>query len=234
MGAVAVGGAAVLGVPVVAEAAPAANPVLLVHGWTANGLLPVDADWADALRDALEAKGHPVYVVDLPGERNVPNAEAIAAVARQASREHGGRAIDVVGHSMGGLSARYFVKYLGGQEFTEHYVSIGTGQYGYAPTCVLPLDGGGEMCPASRFLTTLNEGDDTPGEVAYTTLRAIADDAGPLHSPRDSRALEGRSCVANGIDGGPHADEPKNPVVIAAIVDALHDRCPGAWVDTPA
>ncbi|WP_194814172.1 alpha/beta fold hydrolase [Nocardia sp. XZ_19_385] len=223
--------AGVFGVPANARAQPSANPVLLVHGWTAGGVLPVAADWSDALRSALEDDGRPVYVVDLPGELNIPNAEAIAQVARQASRDHGGAKVDVVGHSMGGLSARYFVKYLGGQDLTAHYVSIGTGQYGWYPTCVLPLDLGGEMCPASGFLAILNDGLDTPGDVSYTTLRTRADDAGPFHTPMDNRPLEGRSCVATGIDGGPHADEPKNPTVIAAILEALNDRCPGLVVD---
>ncbi|MEV6276299.1 alpha/beta fold hydrolase [Nocardia sp. NPDC051832] len=223
--------AGLTGVPASAGAQPPGNPVLIVHGWTAGGLLPLDDDWADVLRSALERQGRPVYVVDLPGERNVENAETIARVARRASSDHDGAKIDVVGHSMGGLSARYFVKYLGGQDLTAHYVSAGTGQYGWYPTCLLPLDRGGEMCPASRFLAVLNEGRDTVGDVAYTTLRTRADDAGPFHSPMDSRPLEGRSCVANGIDGGPHADELKNPTVIAAILDALNDRCPGAIVE---
>ncbi|MEV0247066.1 alpha/beta fold hydrolase [Nocardia sp. NPDC050712] len=221
-------------VPATAAAEPAANPVLIVHGWTAQGAIPLDPDWSDALRSALADEGHPVYVVDLPGESNIPNAEAISRTARRASGEHGGAKVDVVGHSMGGLSARYFVKHLGGYEVTAHYVSVGTGQYGWYPTCVLPLTAGGEMCPTSAFLAALNDGRDTPGAVSYTTLRTIADDSSIFHSPLDNRPLRGRSCVATGIDGGPHADELTNPTVIAAILEALGDRCPGAIVEHPA
>ncbi|MFJ4653986.1 lipase family alpha/beta hydrolase [Nocardia sp. NPDC088792] len=219
-------------VPAGAHAEPTGNPVLIVHGWTGGGAFPLPQGWSDGLRDALAADGHPVYVVDLPGELNVPNAQAIAQVAQQASQEHGGSKIDVIGHSMGGLSSRYFVKFLGGQDLTAHYISIGTGQYGWYPTCLLPAARGGEMCPSSPFLATLNHGDDTPGNVSYTTLRTLADDAS-FHIPSDDRALQGHSCLETGIDGGPHPEEPSNPAVIAAVLDALHDHCPGNLVDEP-
>lgn len=225
--------AGVLCAPGAAQAQPTGNPVLIVHGWTAGGALPLAPNWADALRTALENDGHPVYVVDLPGELNIPNAQAISQTAQRAAAEHDGAKVDVIGHSMGGLSSRWFLKFLGGTELTAHYVSIGTGQYGWAPTCILPAALGGEMCPASPFLTALDHGDDTPGDVSYTTLRTLADDSNGSHTATDDRPLQGHSCIETGIDGGPHADEPSNPVVIAAVLEALHDHCPGQVVDEP-
>ncbi|WP_405485633.1 esterase/lipase family protein [Nocardia sp. NBC_00511] len=225
--------ATLLVVPTRAQALPAENPVLIVHGWTAHGALPLAADWSDAMRAALTADGHPVYVVDLPGELNIPNAEAISRVAQQASAEHGGARIDLVGHSMGGLSARYFAKFLDTGHLTAHYVSIGTGQYGWYPTCLLPSNVGGEMCPAGTFIRQLDHGDDTPGDVSYTTLRTSADDGDSFHTTADDLPLQGHSCMLTGIDGGPHADEPKNPTVIALILEALRGHCPGQLVDEP-
>ncbi|MGV9714279.1 lipase family alpha/beta hydrolase [Gordonia sp. NPDC003424] len=228
---VVVGVVAALPSDVAATPADGRNPVLLAHGWTAGGLLTPRAEVFEPLTAALKADGHPVYYVNLPGDENVRNAAAIARAATRASAEHGGSKVDLVGHSMGGLSARYYLKYLGGTAHVAHYVSMGTGQYGWIATCILPPDLGGQMCPYSPFLRALNHGDDTPGTVAYTTLRTIADDQ--LLTTTPDRHLDGGACVKDGIDGGPHADEPSNPTLIALVRQALNGTCPGSFVTLP-
>lgn len=87
------------------------------------------------------------------------------------------------------------------------------------------------MCPNSAFLRALNRGDDTPGAVAYTTLRTIADDSVVINST--DRHLDGGACVKDAIDGGPHADEPSNPTLIALARRALRGSCPGTFIDLP-
>ncbi len=78
--------------------------------------------------------------------------------------------VDVVGFSMGGLSLRHYIRFLGGGAEVSRYVSIDTPQYGEVSACLLPAESGGQMCPFSDFLNDLNTGDDTPGNVAYTTI----------------------------------------------------------------
>ncbi|NMO05025.1 alpha/beta fold hydrolase [Gordonia sp. TBRC 11910] len=223
----------VTAVPADAVATPAVvrNPVLLVHGWTAGGLIPQRMGVFQPLIAALEADGHPVYFVNLPGDGNIQNAAAIARAVTTASAKHGGVKVDLVGHSMGGLSARYYLKYLGGATHVAHYVSLGTGQYGWSPTCVLPLAAGGEMCPNSSFLRALNRGDDTPGPVRYTTLRTVADDQ--FLSVKRDRHLDGGVCVKDGIDGNDHAAEPSNPIMITLVRQALDGTCPGTVLNLP-
>lgn len=229
--------AAVLGLLFTAQGATSAkpttarNPVMLVHGWTAGGRLTQWAEVFAPLAAALKGDGHAIYYVTLPGDINTQNARVIARAVIAASAEHGGAKVDLIGHSMGGLSARYYLKYLGGDAHVSHYVSMGTGQYGWIPTCVLPSDLGGEMCPNSHFLRVLNRGDDTPGTVAYTTLRTIADDQLLITKP--DRHLDGGVCVRDGVNGGEHPDEPGNATVIALVRRALDGVCPGTFVTAP-
>jgi triacylglycerol lipase len=205
--------------------------VILIHGWLAGGLLPRPS--FEAMTAALEADGHAVYIADLRGELNIPNAEAISHLVARASAEHGGAKVDLVGHSMGGLSSRHYLKYLGGTAHVDHYVSMGTGQYGWLPACALPLEQGGEMCPPRQFQINLNHGDDTPGDVSYTSLRGIEDDRNLDGTVAHDRPLDGGVCLKEGIDGGPHADEPDNPTFISLVRTALDGTCPGRLVDLP-
>ncbi|PRY20551.1 esterase/lipase family protein [Pseudosporangium ferrugineum] len=211
-------GLAMLAAPPSAPRA-AAEPVVLVHGWEGS---PANMS---AMRDAFVAAGHPTYVIDLPGEENVANATAIAGLVGRVRAETGAPAVHLVGHSMGGLSARYFIKRLGGAEVVLTYVSMGTAQNGYLPACLLPLDAGGQMCPSSEFLRDLNEGDDTPGPTAYSTFRSSQESARNVH-------LDGGACFLV-VPGVVHSDQPKSPPFIEAALAAVAGTCPGTYVDDP-
>lgn len=205
--------AAVTGAGPAAAAAPVAGqPVVLVHGWGGS-----TADVA-VLADRLRAEGHPAYPVVLPGQENVANAEAIATTVERARYEHGGARVGIIGHSMGGLSARYYLQELGGAEHVGHYVSMGTAHLGYQPACHLPPDLGGQMCPDSAFMAELGEGDPTPGDVHYSTLTSSLDDT------RDQR-LDGAQCHTE-IPGVPHDQEPRNDAFVDAALTSLTGACP--------
>ncbi|WP_113703099.1 esterase/lipase family protein [Nonomuraea lactucae] len=188
------------------------EPVILVHGW--NG----EPGQFARMKAALKRAGHPAYAIDLPGEENIANAEAIAKLVARVRRKHGGGKISIVGHSMGGLSARHYLKFLGGAGETRSYVSMGTGQRGYAPACLLPSEQGGQMCPTGGFIRRLNSGDPTPGPVRYTLL------ASSLDETRDD-TIDGVWCGAE-FAGVRHADEPRTRVFIDAVLSALDGRCP--------
>ncbi|MEU7900677.1 alpha/beta fold hydrolase [Nonomuraea sp. NPDC049152] len=188
------------------------EPVILVHGW--NGTPAV----FDQMKTALEQAGHPAYAIDLPGEENLANAEAIKNLVDQVRQAHNGSKVSLVGHSMGGLSARHYLKFLGGAEQTLSYVSMGTGQLGYWPACLLQPGQGGQMCPANSFIKQLNSGDPTPGPVRYTVLASSLDET-------RNDVIAGTSCRAE-FPGLPHADEPRTPVFIDAVLSALAGQCP--------
>jgi len=201
------------------RSADPARPVVLVHGWLG---LPSNFD---AMKKALTEAGIPAYTVLLLGQENVSNAKTIRAKVDEVSAAHAGSDVDLVGHSMGGLSTRYYLKQLGGTARVHSYVSMGTSQYGYEGACALPDLLGGQMCPGSDFLTGLNDGDDTPGSVSYTTMWSTEDTL-------DAARLDGGACFHE-IAGVPHADEPKSPQFIAAVRAALAGTCPGEFVDLP-
>lgn len=187
-----------------------APPVLLVHGWGSS----------PATFKTMEARfargGRAVHAIALPGQDNIANARAIRAFVAA----HRLRRVDLVAHSMGGLSSRWFVKFLRGSITIEHYVSLGTPQYGLLPTCVLPLDEGGQMCPGSAFLRRLNAGDDTPGPTRYTSISSSTDGIVPAASSR----LDGGACRITDR-GVTHRELLTDARVYRQVVYALNGRC---------
>jgi len=200
--------------PVVAGAAPV-DPVLLVHGYRGN-----PSTWAD-MAAYLQANGRETYGIDLPGEDNVANAKAIATALKRL----GWNRVDLVGQSMGGLSARWFAKFVKSRTTVDAYVSLGTPQYGIVAACLLPTTYGGQMCPTSSFLAKLNAGDDTPGSTAWTTIYSTNDEL----VPNDASRLDGGACFVQ-VSGPAHNDMDNDPAVQAATLAAIDGGCPGTFV----
>jgi triacylglycerol lipase len=198
---------------------PSREPVIILHGWngTAAGMA--------TMRDAFAAAGYPTYTIDFPGQNNITNAQRIADLVTTVKAETGAEKVNLVGHSMGGLSARYYIKRLGGATNVRTYVSMGTSHYGYLPACLLGEQNGGQMCPANNFIRDLNVGDDTPGSVAYSTIRSTEDTA-------DITRLDGGACFHE-IAGVQHSAEPSSPPFIQAALTAVAGTCPGTFVELP-
>lgn len=193
-----------------------ADPILLVHGYRGD-----PSTWAD-MKAFLEGNGRTVKTIDLATEDNVKNAQQIAAFISA----EGWTSVDLVGQSMGGLSARQYTKTLRGNAVVvDAYVSIGTPQYGVASACLLPLSYGGQMCPRSRFLATLNKGDDTPGSTAWTTIYSTDDE----YVPNSSSRLDGGACFVE-VSGPRHNDMDNDPTVMGHVLAAVDRTCSGTFV----
>ncbi len=175
----------------------------------------------EAMRSYLEQQGLPSFTIQLPGNDNVVNADAIDGKVDEIKTQTGAAKVDLVGYSMGGLSTRYYIKRLNGAPDVGVYVAFGTPQYGGDIACALDETNGGQMCPGSAFLNDLNEGDDTPGEVPYTTIWSDQE------VPESAGRLDGGACFLN-IPGITHADEPASPEIFEAVLEALQGTCPGA------
>ncbi|TMF35752.1 MAG: alpha/beta fold hydrolase [Chloroflexi bacterium] len=191
------------------------DPVLLVHGYRGD-----PSTWDD-MKAYLEAHGRTVYAIDLPGEDNIANAKAIG----QTLANLGWSSVDLVGQSMGGLSARWFAKFVSSQTVVDSYVSLGTPQYGIWSACLLPYTYGGQMCPSSRFLRDLNRGDDTPGQAAWTTIYSTTDGLVPNSSSR----LDGGACFVK-VTGPDHNSMDNDATVQADVLAAIDGGCPGTFV----
>ena len=197
--------------PAAALAAPP-DPVLLVHGYRGN-----PSTWAD-MKAFLESNGRTVEAIDLASEDNVVNARAISTFLR----DRGWTRVDLVGQSMGGLSARHFVKSIKSPVAVDAYVSLGTPQYGIWSACVLPSWYGGQMCPTSGFLRDLNRGDDTPGRTAWATIYSTDDEFVPTSASR----LDGGACHIQ-VSGVTHNNMDNDPRIMADVLNAIDGGCPG-------
>lgn len=180
--------------------------VILVHGWFGS---PREFS---AMKAFLDANGFRSFIAILPGEDNVKNAEYLRGFAQEVEEVAGVDQVNAVGFSMGGLSLRYYLQFLGGDAEVRRYISIDTAQTGDPAACLLPADFGGQMCPLSPFIRELNEGDDTPGDVAYTTIlnKQGSEDRGRLRGDATEVTVD-----------GPHGELLTDAAVHRAVLAAL-------------
>ncbi len=192
------------------------NPVVLVHGFTGS------PSSMATLKSNFEAQGRQAFSIDYNSENNITNANQLATFITSVKTQTGAAKVDLVAHSMGGLSTRYYLKNLGGQANVSEYVSLGSPHYGVWSACLLPTSLGGQMCPLSSFLSSLNSGDDTPGSLLYTTIYSTGDGTVPNSSSR----LDGGACFKQ-VTGVSHSGLTSNATVFTHVLSAVDGVCPG-------
>lgn len=211
--AVGAGLAPVAAVPVAEAAAPLS--VVLVHGF--NGAPSGFFTMAARLRE----RKHTVVIVKLPGNDNVVNAKVI----RDVVAARGWKKVAIVGHSMGGLSGRQYIRFDGGRRVVAVYVSLGTPQKGLPIACLANVSNGGQMCPTSDFLTALNAGDETPGPTKWTSVYSTTDGLVPTSA---SRLVDGACDVR--VTGPTHARLLTDPAVFRIVLGAIDGKpCVGTY-----
>ncbi len=185
-------GAAVAALPVSATAADGPDPVVIVNGTFGP------AFFYEPLAERLRADGNEVFIFELTnlGTGDIAGtAEDLAGFVGGVLSTTGAAKVDLVGHSQGGLVARQYVKYLGGESTVDSLVSLGAPHYGTAVANIADFFGGGDclgivacqqMAVGSDFVNALNDGDDTIGAVRYTNLYTALDE---LVRPVDNAAL---------------------------------------------
>lgn len=173
-----------------ARCSPDRPPVLLIHGFMGTrGALFL-------LESRLRADGFHVFSVNL-GTLNIQDirksAFQIHLAVEKIMRATGGRVrkIDIVGHSMGGLIALYYLKYMGGDEHVRKLISLGTpyrGTWiGLAGVALLGTlsPSTWQMLPGSYFLRML-EAIPPPPTVECTSIIARYDALCPPATARIS------------------------------------------------
>lgn len=149
-------------------------PVVLLHGYGGQ------PDSLMILSDRLEAEGREVVAVALP-DRATGDIEASARAVVSAMDAADTARVDMVGFSAGGVVARAAAR-LGGDERVRYMVLLGAPNHG-ARLASLAASFDASLCtgacaqlaPESSFLNELNEGDETPGRTAYTTVWSSLD-----------------------------------------------------------
>jgi len=122
-------------------------------------------------------------------QSNATVAQAVAQRVNEIKAATGAAKVDIITHSMGGLSSRYYLKNLGGTANVDDWVSLGGPNHGttwaYACWWFSPCN---QMIPGSSFLNQLNSVDETPGAVHYGTWWSPCDE---LINPDTSTILSG-------------------------------------------
>ena len=169
-----------------ARAQPAPDPVIVVAG-TGAAEPAIPALDLTLLVDRLAADGYTAFVFYLPGQGLGDigtTSAAFAPFVDQVLATTGASRVDVVGHSQGGLVARYYIKFLGGEPKVDSFVGLATPHQGTALANLASLHGlvdcvGYTFCQqvvtGSSWLAALNGDDDTFGAVRYTNFATTLD-----------------------------------------------------------
>jgi triacylglycerol lipase len=151
------------------------DPILFVHGYGGSS-----ANWDTMRQRFLSAgwKDFELYAYNYSFiSSNATSAAEIRDQVNDIISKTGATKVDIVAHSMGSISSRYYLKNLGGTDKVDAWVSLGGPNHG---TDAVENQNCGftpcrEIIPGSAFLTALNAGDETPGLVRYATWRSPCD-----------------------------------------------------------
>lgn len=181
-----------------AGAQATADPILFVHGWNSSS-----SAW-NTMIDRFVAAGYPrsrmVAITYNSNQSNATIAQQVRSSADALRASTGASRVDIVTHSMGGLSSRYYLKNLGGTAYVDEWVSLGGPNHGtnFAYGCYLFSAGCRDMIGGSSFLDALNSGDETPGAVRYGVFWSSCDE---VINPDSSPLLTGATNVGVGCLG---------------------------------
>ncbi|MHA2305013.1 MAG: esterase/lipase family protein, partial [Candidatus Hodarchaeales archaeon] len=147
------------------------NPILFVHGWTKD-----KTDW-ESMTTWFQSDGWAetkLFSNNFDDTNNcsdaahIDHAKKIKGWVDEILNQTGATKIDLVGHSSGGLSSRYYAKFLNGIEKIDDLVTLASPNHG-----TTHIDGAPCFSAPNNlhlFLIELNEGDETPGGILNDTL----------------------------------------------------------------
>jgi triacylglycerol lipase len=142
------------------------NPILLIHGIT---------DTSHKMRKIashLSDLGWQVYTIDL---RPNNGSERLEVLARQvadlvdrilAPHQH----IDIIGFSMGGLVARYYIQRLGGIDRVQRFITISSPHRGTLSAYFSTRPGCAQMRPDSKFMRDLDRDVSKLNRLNFTSM----------------------------------------------------------------
>lgn len=191
------------------------NPILFVHGWNSSGSVwttMIDRFKADGYTDAELTNWS--YNTS---QSNKTTANEIAQLVAQIKSRTGAAQVDIISHSMGGLSSRWYAKFVaGGQTDLDDWVSLGGPNHGTDTANFCFSTACSEMRIGSSFLTELNAGDESPGDVNYLTWWSPCD---TVINPDSSVSVAGARNTQTTCLG--HSDLYLDATVYAQVRDAI-------------
>jgi triacylglycerol lipase len=167
---------------------PAHYPIIFVHGFLSDSTIwtsMIGRFRADGWTDRELANWSYDYTLS-----NAVVAQRLALKVDSVLAATGARHVHLVTHSMGSLSARYYVRALLPDTSTkvDAIVSLAGTNHGTAVAVLCASVSCLEMRPGSAFLSALNAGDETWGTPRYATWWSNCDEA---VIPQTSATLNG-------------------------------------------
>ena len=201
---------------VIGDVEASGTPILLVHGMVDNRSIFA------VLRRALRRRGFRkvIGINYSPLTRDVRLAATqLATRVEQICEETGFERIHVIGHSMGGLIARYYVQRLGGDARVHTLVTLGTPHAGTLPAHLVPHRLARQLRPGSDLVRELAE----PVTACRTRFLAVWSDLDQMIVPKraarvDHPDLDARNVLVRGVG---HMSLPINRRTVHEIATTL-------------
>lgn len=190
------------------------RPVVLLHGIDDTSVL------FSRLRPFLEKQGREVHVLDMVPNNGAAGLEAlaqqVASYVAEAIRHE--ELIDLVGFSMGGVVARYYVQRLGGAKKVRRLVTISSPHRGTWTAYFRWNPGARQLRPGSAFLQDLNRDRDGLRDLGFTSIWSPLD---LMIVPATSSVIPEARSIALFVAA--HAVMMRNRRVLEQIERALAD-----------
>jgi triacylglycerol lipase len=203
------------------------HPVVLVHGTFGD----MTVSW-NLVSPALVRHGYCVFALDYGNRATGPVEQSAGELARfvdDVRAATGAAKVSIVGHSQGGMMPRYYIRHLGGASAVEDLVGLAPSNHGTKSPGTLATE---RPCPAcaqqawgSRFLTALNRGDETWGDIDYTQVVTRYDEVVTPYTsgfltpgPQSTNAVLQESCAH---DTAEHLGIIYDRVALRWVVNAL-------------
>ncbi|WP_369177278.1 esterase/lipase family protein [Streptomyces mutabilis] len=202
--------------------APASPPVILLHGFIDNRsvFLLLRRSLAQHGRHQIESLNYSPLTCDIRTA-----AELLGRHVEEICERTGSERVDVVGHSLGGLIARYYVQRLGGDLRVRTLVTLGTP---HAGTRVVPLANAHpivrQMRPGSAVLEELT----LPSPGCRTQFVSFWSDLDRVMDPLETACLDHPDLSVQNVrvSGIGHLALPVHPAVATGIREALDTVAP--------
>ncbi|WP_031477537.1 lipase family alpha/beta hydrolase [Streptomyces bicolor] len=199
-------------------------PVVLLHGFIDNRSVFVllRRNLAQHGRHQVESLNYSPLTCDIRTA-----AELLGRHIEEICERTGSRQVDIVGHSLGGLIARYYVQCLGGDIRVRALVTLGTPHSG---TSVVPLANAHpivrQMRPGSPLLDELAR----PAPGCRTHFVSFWSDLDHLMVPLETACIDHPDLMAQNVrvSGIGHLALPVHPAVATGIRQALDSAGTGA------
>jgi pimeloyl-ACP methyl ester carboxylesterase len=192
-------------------------PVVLLHGFIDNRSVFVllRRSLAQHGRRQVESLNYSPLTCDIRTA-----AELLGRHIEEICERTGSREVDIVGHSLGGLIARYYVQRLGGDLRVRTLVTLGTPHSG---TAVAPLANAHPIVRQMRPDSTVIEELTRPAPGCRTHFVSFWSDLDHLMEPLETACIDHPDLIAQNVQvsGIGHLALPVHPAVATGIRQAL-------------